>query len=250
MLLGKKSLAPWGHLPQTGGRMLCSFPLGVPLMRTTAFVLLLLLLPPVLGGQGQKEGSVNDRDTGGIDPQVIAAWEKAGAQLGWLSRDEFGSLTSLTWSPARSQGSAAIPVFGVFGPIPQGLKDLPAPAVPFGLCLASAPVTDADLKELSRFQQLQWLDLKNTGDSDAGLKELAGLKQLKSLDLSSTKISDAGLKELAGLKQLQSLDLSGTKISDVGLKEMAGLKQLQSLDLSSTKISDAGLKELAQLKQL
>src|SRR5262245_20601976 len=44
-------------------------------------------------------------------------------------------------------------------------------------------VTDATLKELAAFKQLQSLKLACKGVSDAGLKELAAWEQLRSLDL-------------------------------------------------------------------
>ena len=177
-------------------------------------------------------------------PEVIAAWEKAGAESGWMSLR--GDLDSPWLRKKPVAGGAPAFLFGLF---PTGkLNVLPPPEVPFGLKFES--VTDAGLKELAGLKQLRTLNLWATKVTDAGLKGLAGLKQLQSLNLESTKVTGAGLKELAGLTQLQSLSLAGTQLTDAGLNELARLKQLQSLSLAGTQLTDAGLKELAGLKQL
>ena len=80
--------------------------------------------------------------------------------------------------------------------------------------------------------------------TDADLKELAKLQQLKVLNLGDTEITDVGLKEVAKCNQLTLLDLEATQITDVGLKDVAKLKQLKSLVLASTKITKAGVAEL------
>ena len=80
--------------------------------------------------------------------------------------------------------------------------------------------------------------------TDADLKELAKLQQLKVLNLGDTEITDVGLKEVAKCTQLTLLDLEATQITDVGLKDVAKLKQLKSLVLASTKITKAGVAEL------
>jgi internalin A len=203
-----------------------------------------------------------------LPTDVRAAWEKAGAETGWMGKFEYsnfregdrpaegGELPGIRWQRNWQDGV---------------LAKLPAPEQAFGL--ASIYITDARLKYLARFKQLQWLDFFGSGVTDAGLKELAGLKQLqtlklgalitdaglkelagihqlKSLDLSLANVTDAGLKELTGLQQLQKLYLGREWVTDASLKELAGLKRLQALSLRGTRVTDAGLKELAGLKQL
>jgi hypothetical protein len=82
--------------------------------------------------------------------------------------------------------------------------------------------------------------------TDADLKELAVFKDLNVLNLSgSYKVTDAGLKELAVFKDLKELDLSGCfKVTDAGLKELATLKSLQKLNLVNTMVTGAGVAEL------
>jgi tetratricopeptide (TPR) repeat protein len=64
------------------------------------------------------------------------------------------------------------------------------------------------------------VDLGNTKSSDANLKELAAFRQLQTLHLYNTKSSDAGLKELTTLKQLQGLFLNGTQVTQEGVVEL------------------------------
>ena len=138
-------------------------------------------------------------------PEVIAAWEKAGAMLDSLEGD--------------------LSLF-LFDRYPSGqLRVLPQPEVPFGIYL-SGQVTAAGLKEMSGLTQLRTLGLYGTTISKDGLSELAGLTQLNSLILFGVRVTAAGQKELAGLTQLQTLSLYGTPISEEGPKALACLKQL------------------------
>ena len=131
-------------------------------------------------------------------PEVIAAWEKAGATFILVAED--------------------VPLF-FFSFFATGkLNVLPPPEVPFRLRLQS--VTDAGLKELVGLTQLQSLNLYTTQVTDAGLKELAGLIQLQTLNLDGTWVTDAGLKELAGLTQLQSLILHRTRVTLAGVQKL------------------------------
>ena len=105
-------------------------------------------------------------------------------------------------------------------------------------------ITDADLKELAKLQQLKVLNLGDTQITDAGLTEVAKCTQLTLLDLEATQITDVGLKEVAKLQQLTHLWLYNTPITDAGLKELAKFKQLKGLILVGTKITKAGVAEL------
>src|SRR5262249_3471201 len=108
-------------------------------------------------------------------PEVIRAWQKAGARFGWMQADGSGEFRA-----ARAPRRGELPVVG-FAEDPKGrLGELDGPGVPFGL----------------RFDRLR----------DADLKEVAALPSLHVLSLDSTRVSDAGLKELAALKALETLD--------------------------------------------
>jgi hypothetical protein len=158
-----------------------------------------------------------------LPPELVAAWQKAGARVGWMRVSEFGTPMFL-----RDEAGKAgdVPAFQ-FRPWKRGvLANLLAPGVPFGL----------DLQDVSII----------TGVTNAGLKELAGLKSVHTLSLGGTRVTDAGLKELAGLQNLQSQDLFGTRVTHAGLQALAGLKSLHTLVLSQTQLTDAGAAALQQ----
>jgi hypothetical protein len=182
-----------------------------------------------------------------LPADLVAAWEKAGARVGWMRLHTARLVGPTAFLPLKERPEADyVPAFQ-FRSWPEGVvPKLPAPAVSFGLDLRETKVTDAGLKDLAGLQSLQVLRLSFTPVTDAGLKELAGLKSLQVLSLHSTSVTDAGLKELAGFKSLQAMDLGGTKVTDEGLKELARLKSLDSLYLRDTKVTDAGVKELRQ----
>ena len=188
--------------------------------------------------------------------EIVQAWEKAGAEVGWMRHHPEGGLIFATETKSDA-GVAELPAFSFrwqAGVLPK----LPPPAAPFGLFLGRNPnmttdewtVTDAGLKELADLKSLQSLALGGSRVTDAGLKELAGLKGLRTLYLDRTRITDAGLKDLARLESLRSLCLSDTQVTDAGLKDLAGLKGLRELYLDHTQVTDAGLKDLAGLRSL
>src|ERR1043166_7151106 len=183
-----------------------------------------------------------------LPAEVVAAWEKAGAEFGWMQINEIGQRVYRgALYPGRPGELAA---FRMMQWKPGVVGQLPAPAQSFGLVLGSTPLTDIGLKEVAGFKELQVLSVGSTQVTDDGLRELAALQKLQSLDLGLTKVTNKGLKHLAALSQLQWLGLSYTQVSDEGLKDLSALKQLQTLILSATKVTGVGLKELASLQQL
>jgi RNA polymerase sigma factor (sigma-70 family) len=197
-----------------------------------------------------------EQQYGGIDPQVVAAWQKAGAQFRWFVE------RPLTLHPAlalaRPIQAEALPGFRFLEvPRPGTFVMLPSPAVPFAIHFNTATdeqiqakVTDAHLTELARLDQLQSLYFRSKQVTDKGLKALSRLKKLQRLCLWEAQITDAGMKTLTELGHLEHLDLGGTPASDVGLKEIAILKDLRVLHLGATMVTDTGMKELARLEKL
>src|SRR5262245_61845277 len=98
-----------------------------------------------------------EKDYGGIEPQVVAAWQKAGAEFVWFC--ERRSISVLSMFSERPAGKTVVPGFYLQWPPSGGLKMLPAPMVPFGLSLQFWQVTDADVNEIAAFKQLQALHL-------------------------------------------------------------------------------------------
>ncbi len=82
------------------------------------------------------------------------------------------------------------------------------------LQLNKMPVKDADLKVISRFENLRKLNLNFTNITGNGLKELVNLKNLKSLSLSGTKVNYKDLHEhITAFKNLSTLVVWNTDLS-------------------------------------
>src|SRR5262249_14814796 len=125
-----------------------------------------------------------------LPKEIVAAWKKAGAQVGWMRVEESGSIRFL---PEEKGVAGDLPALR-FSPWKRGVSGtLPAPAAAFGLDLSRTEVTDAGLNALAGFQSLQALNLGATEVTDAGLKALAGLKRLQTLRLFFTNVTDEGL---------------------------------------------------------
>lgn len=116
--------------------------------------------------------------------------------------------------------------------------------------LSNVRITDADVKLLEHFPEIEWLDLRVTPIGDEGVAHLRSLRKLKFLNLFRTNLSDKGLAELRGLTELETLLVGGTKITDEGLPNLERFKKLKKMSVFRTAISDAGLKHLEKLTSL
>ncbi|MCI0680508.1 MAG: protein kinase [Gemmataceae bacterium] len=174
-----------------------------------------------------------------LPDDLIASWERAGAEMCWLHRDGAFKI---------NRCDSALPAFRFETWKAGVVSALAVPSTPFGLCLESMQVTDAGLKELASLKTLQLLVLYRTNVSDAGLEQLAGLRSLQTLYLDDTQLTDAGMRKLAVLENSQALSLRGTQVTNAGLNELAGLKGLRHLHLVRTQVTGAaavaGLKSL------
>jgi len=91
-----------------------------------------------------------------------------------------------------------------------------------------------DLKEVE--DQLVELNLSHMPVTDKELSMISKFKNLEKLNLNFTKITD--LKSLKSLVHLISLSLSGTQVSAQSLKEVLPLPELKELFIWNTSISD------------
>ncbi|HMD54167.1 MAG TPA: leucine-rich repeat domain-containing protein [Phycisphaerae bacterium] len=148
-----------------------------------------------------------------FETAILAAWEKAGAQSGWM--DSVGH-----WDAGKTGLPGEVPAFWFKQWTPGLISKLPAPNQNFGLELVETNITDSGLKELAKFTSLQSLDIEDTQVTDAGLKELEGLTQLEDLYISFNQVTDAGLKELKGFKQLRLLFIVKTQVTDAGISDL------------------------------
>ncbi len=207
------------------------------------FATSLIGLNPALASQLQKPSP--------FPVEITAAWEKAGAQAGWIAPDELGNPVFRVGVHGQE---GEIPAFKFKEWKPGVIGLLPTPKRGFGLSLHYPKMTNAGLKDLAGLKSLQSLELRLTEPyaepnlTQAGLKELAGLQSLQSLYLcQSMHLSDAGLKEMPGRQQLRTLNVAGTQVTGIGLAEF---KSLHTLNLAATQLSPDGLKELVTLTQL
>jgi uncharacterized membrane protein len=108
------------------------------------------------------------------------------------------------------------------------------------------------LEELSPVsKQIVSLDLNKMPVKDADLKAISKLQNLRRLVLNFSDITGNGLKELSGLKNLRSLSLAGVKLNPADVKQFAALKNLTELAVWDTGLKPADLQSLqASNKQL
>jgi Leucine-rich repeat (LRR) protein len=186
---------------------------------------------------------------GGIDPRVVAAWERAGAVFVWLGPDA----AEISLAPGEPPPAGAMPAFSVNEPPGvRGFSALPAPSVPFGLHMRSVVLTGSHLQALGDLKLLRTLALVECDiPDDAARVHLAGLSQLQTLYLeyAKVKVSETGLNQLAALKELRWLQLD-VAVTDSGLEWLAGLTQLETLTLGDSKVTGEGLRHLVKLPRL
>jgi len=189
-----------------------------------------------------------------VSEKIVRAWRDAGADVRWVT-------TSGLWDDKPTPGCRV--GFRFHGWVEGRFDEFPAPDAPFHLSVSfpwpgderkgvSREITDAGLKELVRFQNLQSLDVFGTTVTDAGAKEIAKLKNLEWLDLSCTKVTAAGVKELANLRSVRRLSLSQMDVTEGMLKEVAEFKNLTQLSISFNKseVTIAGMRHIAKLEKL
>ena len=108
--------------------------------------------------------------------------------------------------------------------------------------------SEADLKKLEDYPDLQGLEFFNMPVTDAAIDHLKAMKKLRQLCLTGTRVSDAGLRrlQLQSHPRLRSLDLAGTPVTDAGLEYVGRITTLRRLTLDG-KVGDAGLGNLRPL---
>ncbi len=111
-------------------------------------------------------------------------------------------------------------------------------------------ITDEGLRHLAGLTELEVLAINGTNVTGAGLSYLRDCSKLEGLAMSNTPLTDVGLAHISSLKQLEWLQLNGTQVTDEGLLHLSGLTNLESLQLRDTAITDRGLKNLAGLQSL
>jgi serine/threonine protein kinase len=104
---------------------------------------------------------------------------------------------------------------------------------------------DGNLDELAGLQQLESVDLHDTGLIDAGLADLSSSPAIATLSLANTAVTDAGLSHLTSFVKLQKLDLGGlTKVTDAAVTTLASLTSLKQLSVGGSGLTPAGVAKL------
>lgn len=88
------------------------------------------------------------------------------------------------------------------------------------LSLSKMPITDADLNLLSRFSNLEVLNLNSTLIDGSGLGNLTSCKNLKSISLSGAQVTTESLKPILTLPQLRTVYIWDTAIDTSGKAEL------------------------------
>ena len=116
----------------------------------------------------------------------------------------------------------------------------PALQADFYVAAKFDPKTLSDLTQVS--EQLVGLQLSKMPISNESLGLLSKFANLEKLNLNFTSIDDAGLPQLAGLNHLEQLSISGTKIGLSGIsKLLPKLPALKEIHLWNTGLSAADL---------
>jgi hypothetical protein len=117
-----------------------------------------------------------DQNPKPLPTKLVAAWEKAGAEVGWTQPDELGFYEF--W-PSQHAVAGEIPAFR-FGEWKPGIfETLPQPDDQFGLFFEGGLSPDGALKGLGGLKSIPVLSFRNTHITGIGLKELTGLKKNK-----------------------------------------------------------------------
>ena len=88
------------------------------------------------------------------------------------------------------------------------------------LNLGNMPVTDADMKTINQFTNLEKLTLNNTSITNNGIDEIKKLKKLRSLSLAGTKIDKNVTQSLLHLDSLKEVFIWNTNITATEADEL------------------------------
>ncbi|HET6723115.1 MAG TPA: c-type cytochrome domain-containing protein, partial [Chitinophagaceae bacterium] len=93
------------------------------------------------------------------------------------------------------------------------------------LNLGNMPVTDADMKTINQFTNLEKLILNNSSITNNGLNEIKKLKKLRSLSLAGTKVDKGAAQSFLQLDSLKEVFIWNTNISAAEAEELQKLNK-------------------------
>jgi Leucine-rich repeat (LRR) protein len=114
-------------------------------------------------------------------------------------------------------------------------------------------VTDEGMASITKFRQLEYLNLGMARVTKRGLNQLNGLKNLRTLNVCVLPEARPAIDEiplhLSSLTNLTTLDLRGFALQDADLASLAGMGNLEWLVLDGS-LTDGGLWHLRELSAL
>lgn len=114
-------------------------------------------------------------------------------------------------------------------------------------------VTDItkEIELLSKIKDnILWLYIEDNKLSDANLKTISTFKNLQKLVINRNPISDNGVKALEALENLHSLNIYNTSISKASLETFSKMKNLKTVYAWNSKITEEDLTTLPEDKNL
>ena len=185
---------------------------------------------------------------------ILTLWVKEGAsfekKLGQFSPD-FQKLVQPTELTANTKtydfsAASASTIESVNSPyctVYPIAYESPALQADFYVSAKFDPKTLSDLSQVS--EQLVGLQLSKMPITNESLGLVSKFSNLEKLNLNFTAVDDAGLGSLAGLNHLEQLSISGTKVGKSGVsKLLAKLPALKEIHVWSTSLSPEDLSAL------
>ena len=112
-------------------------------------------------------------------------------------------------------------------------------------------ITDKAIRYLARSQSLKDLNLAGCKNlTEAVVSELTRFSELETLNLAGLPITSASARHLFELQELRSLDLSQTKVDDNVLSTLAQLPKLTWLCVYNSSVTGAGISQLSRCSKL
>ncbi len=104
--------------------------------------------------------------------------------------------------------------------------------------------------EISEFDWLRELNLRENGIHAEGARALSGLVNVTTLNLQRNRIGAEGARALSGLVNLTTLELTGNRVGAEGARALSDLVNLTTLNLGGNGIGAEGARALSGLVNL
>ena len=118
------------------------------------------------------------------------------------------------------------------------------------LMLSSYPIDRPGLKRLRDQNQLQCLNLYETGLTGADLVALEGMNSLRELVDTLLQVGDQDFPHISSLRALARLEIDGSLLTDKGVQSIQNMHNLIIISLPRSKITNKGLYSFGKLANL